>query len=86
MVLLQPTTLSCFNLIFLGDLSGLPNELLLVVLKTRRKLRGDQALAAAAAAPVLWNELPLHIRQVSSLSLFKSLLKTHLFSLAFDTV
>lgn len=85
MVLLHPTTLSCFNLIFLGDLSGLPDELLLVVLKTRLKLRGDQALVAEAA-PVLWNELPLHIRQVSSLSLFKSPLKTHLLSLVFDTV
>lgn len=60
MVLHHPTTLSCFSLIFLCDLSGLPDELLLVVLKTRLKLRGDQALAAAAAAaaPVLWNELP----------------------------
>lgn len=41
--------------------------------------------AFAVAAPKLWNYLPLPVRQASSLSSFKSLLKTHLFSLAFDT-
>ncbi len=51
--------------------------------KTKRKLRGDRAFAVAA--PKLWNDLPLPIRQASSLSLFKSSLKTYLFSLAFDT-
>lgn len=59
------------------------DQLLLSVPKTKRKLRGDRAFAVAA--PKLWNALPLHIRQASSLSVFKSLLKTHLFSLAFDT-
>lgn len=34
---------------------------------------------------ILWNDLPLPIGQASSLLVFKSLLKTHLFSLAFDT-
>ena len=33
----------------------------------------------------LWNNLPLHIRQATSLCNFKTLLKTHLFSLAFST-
>lgn len=59
------------------------DQLLLRVPKTRRKLRGDRAFATAA--PKLWNELPLHIRQSSSVATFKSLLKTHLFSLAFNT-
>ncbi|XP_042341014.1 uncharacterized protein LOC121942011 [Plectropomus leopardus] len=57
------------------------DQLLLSVPKTKRKLRGDRAFAVAA--PKLWNDLPLHIRQASSLSVFKSHLKTHLFSLAF---
>ena len=59
------------------------DQLLLRVPKTKRKLRGDRAFAVAA--PKLWNDLPLHIRQASTLSVFKSLLKTHLFSLAFNT-
>ncbi len=57
------------------------DQLSLNVPKTKRKLRGDHAFAVAA--PKLWNDLPLSIRQASSLSLFKSTLK-HIFSLAFD--
>ena len=30
-------------------------------------------------APTLWNKLPLHVRSSSSLPVFKSRLKTHLF-------
>lgn len=37
------------------------------------------------AAAKLWNELPLHIRHASSMSHFKTLLKTHIFALAFHT-
>lgn len=59
------------------------DQLLLTVPRTRLKLRGERAFAVAA--PKLWNALPLHIRQVSSLFHFKSLLKTHLFTLAFNT-
>ncbi len=33
--------------------------------------------------PRLWNSLPPEIRVASSLSIFKSLLKTHLFDLAY---
>ena len=43
-----------------------------------KKTLGDRAFSPAA--PNLWNNLPLHIR----LEHFKSLLKTHLFRLAFD--
>lgn len=73
--LLQPYTPTC-------SLRS-ADQLLLNVPRTGRKLRGDRAFAVAA--PKLWNELPLEIRQASSLSVFKSLLKTHLFTLAFDT-
>ena len=36
----------------------------------------------AAAAPVLWNDLPLHIKQSPSVDIFKSRIKTRLFQLA----
>ena len=35
------------------------------------------------AAPVLWNNLPLPIRQAKNIDPFKRLLKTYLFSQAF---
>ena len=57
--------------------------LLLEVPRSKRKLRGDRAFSVAA--PKLWNELPLHIRQASSLSIFKTSLKTHFYSLAFNS-
>lgn len=59
-------------------------QLILEVPNTERKLRGDRAFSVAG--PKLWNELPLQIRQAPSLPRFKSLLKTHFFSLAFDTM
>ena len=55
------------------------NQLLLNVPRTEQKLRGDGAFA------VLEQILPQHIREASSLSGFKCLVKTHLFSLAFNT-
>lgn len=57
--------------------------LLLEVQRSKRKLRGDRAFSVAT--PKLWNELPLHIRQASSLSIFKTRLKTHFYSLAFNS-
>uniref|UniRef100_UPI003AAF450F uncharacterized protein n=1 Tax=Centroberyx gerrardi TaxID=166262 RepID=UPI003AAF450F len=50
---------------------------------TRTKLRtwGDRAFSVAA--PSLWNALPIHIRQATTLPSFKQALKTHLFKLAF---
>lgn len=59
------------------------DHLLLIVWKRQGNLRGDQALAVAA--PKLWKLLPQHIRHAPSLSHYKPFLKTHLFSLAFDT-
>ncbi len=58
------------------------DQLLLEVPRSKRKLRGDKAFSVAA--PKLWNGLPLHIRQAPSLSVFKTTLKTHFYSLAFD--
>ena len=42
---------------------------------------GDRSFSHAA--PVLWNNLPFDIRQSSSLSAFKTSLKTHLFTLRY---
>jgi hypothetical protein len=41
-------------------------------------------LRSFVAAPKLWNELPKEIRDISSISVFKTCLKTHLFKLAFS--
>lgn len=57
------------------------NQQLLKVPKTKYKFKGDRAFAVVA--PKLWNDQPLHVRQASSLSEFKSLLKTYLFAEAF---
>ena len=37
-----------------------------------------------AAAPTLWNSLPLHIREITSLSVFKKQLKTYFFNIAYN--
>ena len=58
------------------------DQLLLEVPRAKRKLRGDRAFSAVG--PKLWNDLPLHIRQAPSLSIFKTCLKTHFYSLAFN--
>ena len=53
---------------------------LLIMPKARRKL-GCQSFAAAA--PKLWNDLPVNIRTTTSIVSFRSSLKTHLFKLAY---
>ena len=58
------------------------DQLLLEVPRSKRKLRRERAFSIAS--PKLWNVLPLHIRQTPSLSIFKTNLKTHLFSSAFS--
>ena len=47
------------------------------IAKTKRAY-GDRAFRVAG--PKLWNKLPTHIRESLSVSTFKKLLKTHLFS------
>ena len=42
--------------------------------------RKDAHRAFVKCAPVVWNALPLSIREASSISQFKTLLKTHLFT------
>ncbi len=56
------------------------DQRLLSVPRSRLKYRGDRAFAVAG--PRLWNSLPAYIRSAQSLTVFKSSLKTYLFSLA----
>ena len=49
--------------------------------KKKKKTLGDRSFSSAA--PNLWNNLPLHTRLEDNFERFKSLLKTHLFRLAF---
>ena len=45
---------------------------------------GDRAFVAAA--PKLWNDLPLDLRCISDFNVFKRNLKTHLFKRAFSDI
>jgi len=54
------------------------NQLMLTIPKTYLKTLGDRAFSSAA--PTLWNSLPLEIRILNKLSIFKSKIKTVLFT------
>ena len=47
-----------------------------------KTVAGDRAFANAA--PVLWNQLPQHLRETETLGAFRKGLKTYLFSIAFQ--
>ena len=47
-------------------------------------LKSTEARAFSSSAPKVWNSLPSDLRNLQTLSLFKSRLKTYLFKLAFD--
>ena len=53
--------------------------------KLRYNLQSFGARAFSVAAPTLWNSLPLELRNVDSINVFKSKLKTLLFREAFGT-
>ena len=55
---------------------------LLKIPRTNFKTFGDRAFARSG--PLLWNKLPLEIRNSQSVAIFKSKLKTHLFKLAYN--
>ena len=54
----------------------------LAVPKSRLKTYGDRAFSVAA--PKLWNELPLDLRSLATINLFKKHLKTDLFKKAYN--
>ena len=58
------------------------NEHLLDEPVAKLKTYGDRAYSVAA--PKLWNKLPLDIRLSSSVTVFKTKLKTYLFTNSFD--
>ncbi|XP_072770846.1 uncharacterized protein [Nerophis lumbriciformis] len=57
------------------------NSGLLVIPRAQKKSAGYRAFSIRA--PVLWNALPVTIRDATSVEAFKSHLKTHLYTLAF---
>ena len=57
------------------------NKDALVIPKVTTKAYGQHRYQFAA--PHLWNNLPLHIKQATAISSFKTLLKTHLFKLSY---
>ena len=58
------------------------DQKLLAVPKSRLKTYGDRAFSVAA--PKLWNELPLDLRSLDTINLFKKHLKTDLFKKAYN--
>ena len=58
------------------------NKNFLIVPKSNIKLYGDRAFSVAG--PMLWNSLPDELRLYQSLDSFKRLLKTHLFTKAYN--
>ena len=59
------------------------NANLLTVPRTITKTYGDRRFGAAA--PKLWNNLPSPIRSATTVHRFKTLLKTHLFNIAYNS-
>lgn len=57
-------------------------DILLELPVSHLKTFGDSSFSVAG--PRLWNQLPVEIRQVSSLAHFKTLLKSHLFRVAYN--
>ena len=65
-----------------GRVSPSSNKHLLYELAAKLKTYGDRAYSVAA--PKLWNKLPFDIALSSSVSAFKTKLKTYLFKNSFD--
>ena len=55
----------------------------LVVPRYKKRKYGSRAFSRIA--PVLWNQLPIHIRQINTVQEFKSSLKTHYFNIHFNS-
>lgn len=55
------------------------------LLKEEQRKKGISDRAFCNAAPALWKQLPIDIRQITNLDLFKKKLKTYLFAKAYTT-
>ena len=62
----------------------LHNDELQLLKEPTANLKTHRDRAFSVYAPKLWNTLPLHLRQASSVDCFKDHLKTFLFNRAFD--
>ena len=60
------------------------SDQLLLEVKTANLVVTEGDRAFAVRAPHLWNNLPLVVRQATSLTTFKTLLKTHFYRMAFN--
>ena len=58
------------------------NGILLARSTITKKTMGDRAFMIAA--PILWNSLPLSVRQAATVDNFKSMVKMHLFAKAYN--
>ena len=67
-----------------GNYSLRSNDSIMLEYPKEKSLRsfGDRSFSVAATK--LWNELPEDIRNISSINVFKTALKTHLFKSAFS--
>ncbi len=59
------------------------NQNLLKIPRTKLSQKGDRAFAAVA--PKFWNSLPLHVKNVDSVHVFKVQLKTYLFAMVYPS-
>lgn len=86
----QPLCCWMFLIIFVPSICSNPpaqcprsaDQLLLEVLRSKRKIRREKAFAVAA--PELWNAWTLHIRPAPSLSIFKTRVQNHFYSPTFN--
>ena len=78
---LVPTNLSDLVLPYIPTLRA-QDAGLLIVPRISKQTAGSRAVSYIAT--FLWNDLSIHVRDADSVSSFKSLLKTHLFSRSYD--
>ena len=78
---LVPTYLSDLVLLYIRTLRSQDADLLIVPRISKQTAGGRDF---SYRAKFLWNGLPTHLRDANSVSTFKSLLKTHLFSGSYD--
>ena len=67
-----------------GNYSLCSNDSIMLEYPKKKSLRSFDDRSFSVAATKLWNELPGDIRNISSINVFKTALKTHLFKSAFS--
>ena len=67
-----------------GNYSLRSNDCIMLEYPKEKSLRSFGNRSFSVAATKLWNELPEDIRNISSINVFKTALKTHLFKSAFN--